>query len=288
MTKKQRLTAISIWIIAVLLFAFSIYVKFVDRGYTEVSFIDVGQGDSCFIQTDNLSSVLIDGGDKGCGTNTLIPFFKYKSVMSLDAVFVSHLHNDHASGIEELINNGFKIGHIYMSDKAKKSENYNEFETLVNTNNIPLTFMNDDDKISIDNTTFTAINSPAEHNDENELSLVLRFDCGTNSILFTGDISSSTESEILSDPDIDTDILKVAHHGSSGSSSIDFINAVSPELSVISVGENNKYHHPNDKTLLKYDFLDIPIVRTDYDGTISIIMTDNDIRRLDFSRKREG
>ena len=288
MTKNQRLTAISIWIIAVLLFAFSIYVKFVDRGYTEVCFIDVGQGDSCFIQTDNLSSVLIDGGDKGCGTNTLIPFFKYKSVMSLDAVFVSHLHDDHVSGIEEIINNGFKIKHIYMSDKVKKSENYNEFEKLISNNNISYTFMNDDDTITIDNTTFTAINTSAEHSDENELSLVLRFDCGNNSILFTGDISSTTENEILSDPDVDTDILKVAHHGSSGSSSIDFINAVSPELSVISVGENNKYHHPNDKTLLKYDFLDIPIVRTDYDGTISIIMTDNDIRRLDFSRKREG
>lgn len=288
MTKNQRLTAILIWTMAILLFVFSIYVKFVDRGYTEVCFIDVGQGDSCFIQTDNLSSVLIDGGDKGCGTNTLIPFFKYKSVMSLDAVFVSHLHDDHVSGIEEIINNGFKIKHIYMSDKVKKSENYNEFEKLISNNNISYTFMNDDDTITIDNTTFTAINTSAEHNDENELSLVLRFDCGSNSILFTGDISSTTESEILSDSDVDTDILKVAHHGSSGSSSIDFINAVSPELSVISVGENNKYHHPNDKTLLKYDSLDIPIIRTDYDGTISIIMTDNDIRRLDFSRKREG
>lgn len=288
MTKKQRITAILIWIIAVFLFALSIYVGFIDRGYTEVSFIDVGQGDSCFIQTDNMSSILIDGGDRSCGTKILIPFFKYKSVMKLDAVFVSHLHDDHITGIEELINNRFKIAHIYMSDKVKQSKNYNEFEKLVTTNNIPFTFMNDDDKISIDNITFTAINSSAEHNDENELSLVLRFDCGTNSILFTGDISSITENEILSDPDIDTDILKVAHHGSAGSSSIEFINAVSPELSVISVGENNKYHHPNDKTLLKYDFLDIPIVRTDYDGTISIIMTDNDIRRLDFSRKREG
>ena len=288
MTKKQRITAILIWIIAVFLFALSIYVGFIDRGYTEVSFIDVGQGDSCFIQTDNMSSILIDGGDRSCGTKILIPFFKYKSVMKLDAVFVSHLHDDHITGIEELINNRFKIAHIYMSDKVKQSKNYNEFENLVTTNNIPFTFMNDDDKISIDNITFTAINSSAEHSDENELSLVLRLDCGTNSILFTGDISSSTESEILSDTDIDTDILKVAHHGSSGSSSIEFINAVSPELSVISVGENNKYHHPNDKTLLKYDFLDIPIVRTDYDGTISIIMTDNDIRRLDFSRKSEG
>ena len=288
MTKKQRITAILIWIIAVFLFALSIYVGFIDRGYTEVSFIDVGQGDSCFIQTDNMSSILIDGGDRSCGTKILIPFFKYKSVMKLDAVFVSHLHDDHITGIEELINNRFKIAHIYMSDKVKQSKNYNEFEKLVTTNNIPFTFMNDDDKISIDNITFTAINSSAEHNDKNELSLVLRFDCGTNSILFTGDISSITENEILSDPDIDTDILKVAHHGSAGSSSIEFINAVSPELSVISVGENNKYHHPNDKTLLKYDFLDIPIVRTDYDGTISIIMTDNDIRRLDFSRKREG
>ena len=288
MTKKQRLTAISIWIIAVFLFALSIYVGFIDRGYTEVSFIDVGQGDSCFIQTDNMSSILIDGGDRSCGTKILIPFFKYKSVMKLDAVFVSHLHDDHITGIEELINSRFKISHIYMSDKVTQSKNYNEFEKLVTANNIPFTFMNDDDKISIDNVTFTAINSSAEHSNENEQSLVLRLDCGANSILFTGDISSTTESEILSDSDIDTDILKVAHHGSAGSSSIDFINAVSPELSVISVGENNKYHHPNDKTLLKYNILDIPVVRTDYDGTISIIMTDNDIRRLDFSRKREG
>ena len=287
MTKKQRLTVIFIWIFAVSLFSFSIYTTFIDRGYAEVCFIDVGQGDSCFIKTDNLSSILIDGGDKGCGTRTLIPFFKLKSVMSLDAVFISHLHSDHMKGIEEIINDGFKIKHIYVSNQIKKSVNYSDFENLANNNNIPYTFMNDGDKVMIDDILFTAVNPAEEYSDENESSLVLRLDYGTNSILFTGDIPSSIEKDITSDPDVDTDILKVPHHGSSGSSSIDFINSVSPELSVISVGENNKYHHPSEKTVLKYNSLDIPIVRTDYDGTISIIMTDNDIKRLDFSRKRE-
>lgn len=287
MTKKQRLTLISVWISAILLLSASVYITFIDRGYTEVCFIDVGQGDSCFIQTNNLSSVLIDGGDLNSGNRILSPFLRLKSVNKLDAVFVSHLHSDHLKGIEELMADDFEIKQIYMSYKAENSERYEAFKRLADSKNISCTLLADGDTVTVDNTSFTAVIPACDYDDENNSSLVLRFECGVNSILFTGDIASAAEEDIISDCNIDTDIVKVPHHGSASSSGIDFINAVSPEISVISVGKNNKYKHPSEKTVYKYNYLNIPIIRTDYDGTISFIMTVDDIKQLNFSRKRE-
>lgn len=286
MTRKQKYTLVILWILAATLFCCSVYLTFYDRGYTEVCFIDVEQGDCGFIQTDKLSAVLIDGGDRGKGEYTLIPFLRSKSVGHLDAVFVSHMHSDHYSGIKELMENDFPIDKIYISKQAENNKNYEGFKKLADERNIPVYDLTDGNEVVIDNVKFSVIQSDKEYKNENDTSLILRVDCGENSILFTGDATSTAEEDILENPKIDTDILKVPHHGSAGSSSDEFIDANTPELSVISVGEDNKYNHPSEKVLQKMENRGIPVVRTDMDGTVTIIMTDDDIKSIDLSRKR--
>ena len=286
MTKKQTSVIFLLWIIAIALSLVAVYVTFINRGYTEVAFIDVGQGDACFIQTDRLSTVLIDGGDKGEGKYTLKSFLDIKSERCVDAVFLSHMHADHINGIVELLDTETEIKQIYVSEYAKDEEGYDKLLTAAENKNAPIKELHGGDVVKIDNVTFKVIGERQNYTDQNDMSMVLRFECGENSILFTGDATAKAEDNIL-DEDIDTDILKVAHHGSSGSTDIDFLERVTAELFVISVGEDNRYKHPSGKTLGRLKAFDAPIVRTDYDGTISIIMTDDDIKDIKLSRERE-
>ncbi len=287
MTKKQVTILSVLWILAVVLSCLAIYVTFINRGYTEVSFIDVGQGDSCFIQTDRLSSVLIDGGDEGIGEYVLESFLRTKSERCIDAVFLSHMHSDHISGIVELMETDIEIKQIYVSEYAETEDGFPKLENRAKDKNIPITVLSGGDIVPIDNVTFKVIGERQNYTDQNDMSMVLRFDCGENSILFTGDMTHRAEDDVLYSEDIDTDVLKVAHHGSAGSSDLDFLDKVTADLFVISVGRDNKYNHPSKKTMNRLNSYKVPVARTDYDGTISLIMTDTDIKNIEFSRERE-
>lgn len=282
---NQKRTLKILWIIAITLSVIAVWVSFVDCGYTEVCFIDVGQGDSCFIKTEKCSSILIDGGDEGSGRYVLEPFLRNHQTLSLDAVFISHLHSDHMQGITELLDNNYKIDKIYIPDITAEENNYSYLKNLTDQKGVSLIPLSAGDTIQIDEVIFTILSSGTSYEEENDNSLVMRLDCGENSILFTGDATKAVEHTIPSES-LDTDFLKVAHHGSYTSSSKDFLKAVSPEMSIISVGENNSYNHPSERTLLQYKVLNLPIARTDYDGTISIIMTQDDILNILYSRER--
>lgn len=287
---RRRAVLIILWITAVCLASCAVYVTFTDRGYTEVCFLDVGQGDSCFIMTDNRSSILIDGGDNGSGTYILKPFLTQKFVKRLDAVFISHLHADHIKGITELLEQNFPISTIYISAASADSGKYADFLNIAQRHGADVKELSSGSAVDIDNVKFTVAASGFDGdtgNDENARSMLLRFDCGENSILFTGDAPRKEENQLLGNPIIDTDFLKVGHHGSNSSSGSEFLSEVSPELSIISVGENNMYNHPSPQTLKTFTELDMPVMRTDYCGTVTIVMTDNDIRNISGSRVRK-
>lgn len=291
MRSKQLKTLIITWIVAICLALCAAYVTFIDCGYTKVCFLDVGQGDSCYIKTESGSTILIDGGDKGSGKYVLEPFLRKEFALKLDAVFISHIHNDHMMGIIELLESDYDIDTVYVSDRASASDGYENLARLAEKNSVTIKTIVGGDTVKVDNIIFSVVASGyvgAGEEDENDNSLILRMDCGENSVLFTGDATGRYEKQIMDSTEIDTDFLKVGHHGSYTSSGVNFLKKVSPEISIICVGQDNRYGLPSEHTLMTMDELSIPVMRTDYDGTISIIMTDDDVKNIEGSRERSG
>lgn len=283
--KHKYFLPVTLAVVSLFMVLYASYVGFFDRGYNEVSFIDVGEGDSAFIKTRHHKTMLIDGGNTGSGENTIIPYLRSKFTDRIDAVFISHMHDDHVIGIIEMIENEFPISKIYISKNADKKS---ELTRTADKYGIPLIELTKGDMICIDNTVFTVIadRSEFESDDENDNSMILKMDCGENSFLFTGDAEAEYEAELLNS-DIDVDFLKVAHHGSDTSSSEEFVQKVSPKLAIISVGEFNFYGHPSAKTIETFKKLDIPVLRTDIGGTVTITMDERDIKNIETSEDKE-
>lgn len=224
-----------------------------------VYFIDVGQGDSALIVTKNNKSVLIDtGGKVGSNYNLMksnvIPFFKSIGIRKLDYLFITHGDYDHAGYGIDLVNN-FNVKNRF-TNKGK----YNSLEKKLNIKSFNNSY------IKIDNVEIYSLNSKL-YNNENSDSLVLLVIIDNYKLLFMGDASINTEKDIMNNYDIgDVFILKVGHHGSKTSSSEEFINSVNPKYSIISVGKNNKFGHPNKEVL--DNLSNSKIYRTDIDGSI--------------------
>ncbi len=217
-----------------------------NRLTSEVSFVNVGQGD-CTLIRHHQKTILIDTGGltyNDIANGTLIPYLRKKRIYKIDAVFITHYDYDHYGALENL-QKEYKVANVY--------DYYSSFPISVNG----LTFNN----YNIYGTT---------SNEENDRSLVLSFNILNKDFLIMGDAPSWIENKIMNDYDkIPCDILKLGHHGSDTSSSERFIQYTSPEIAIVSCGKNNKFGHPSKSvidTLKKYH---IPIRRTDLEGTIT-------------------
>ena len=234
-----------------------------------VYFIDVGQGDSALIVTKNNKSILIDTGGKVGGNYSLmksnvIPFFKSIGIRKLDYLFITHGDYDHAGYGIDLVNN-FNVKNRF-TNKGK----YNSLEKRLNVKSFNNSY------IKIDNVEIYSLNSKL-YNNENSDSLVLLVIIDNYKLLFMGDASINTEKDIIDNYDIgDVFILKVGHHGSKTSSSEEFIDNVNPKYSIISVGKNNKFGHPNKEVL--DNLSSSKIYRTDIDGSIMFKIKKNKLR----------
>lgn len=278
MSRRKRTALIFAYIFAAVVAVFAVRILFFSRGCFEVIFADVGQGDASVILTKHYKTVLIDGGTSENGKYALTDILRQNGIAKVSAAFISHMQEDHVGGIVELIEQGTEIERLYVGECAAESDGYSDVERAAETHGIPVNPLSKGEVVDIDGAVFTVLSSgDAESSDENDNMQVLRCDIGSNSILFAGDATKKLEEQLAENPLSDTDILKVPHHGSSYSSSESFISAVSPTLSVISVGKNNRFGHPDERTLKALDNAGSAILRTDLDGTVSIIMTEDDI-----------
>lgn len=245
----------------------------------EMTFLDVGQGDSTFIMTPSRKAFLIDGGGRPAnssssfdvGHDIILPFLYYKGVLKLDGIFISHTDTDHIGGILSLIKE-IKVDKIFIGEQKVTDDNFKALMKIADLKNIPVVFLNRGDKIKADNIVFDVLN-PGEFIEENPINnnaLVFKVIYKNAEFLFTGDIEKEAEKK-LEKFDITSDVLKVAHHGSNTSSTRDFINKVKPDICVIQVGKNN-YGQP-DAYVLKYLNSVSKVYRTDEDGAV-IIKTD--------------
>ena len=240
----------------------------------EVYFFDVGQGDSIFIETPNKKQILIDGGpDKTVleKLNQAMPFYD----QTIDLIILTHPDADHLTGLIEVLEY-YQIGHILTSGFQKDTAGYQEWQRLIKEKEIPLTIAQIGQNIVLQDGIVLEILWPDQSlissysNPVNNVSVVGRLVYGDIEIFLTGDIENKVE-KYLVDQDIwlESDILKLAHHGSKTSSIQSFINKVNPKISVISVGENNKYNHPHETVLERLK--NSTIYRTDKNGDIQIL-----------------
>ena len=244
-------------------------------GLMRVHFIDVGQGDCSFIELGNGHTMLIDAGNNENG-DEIVDYIEDLQYSDIDYVLATHPHEDHIGGMAEIIEN-FDIDIFYMPWAVSTSYTYeNMLDTLsekrveVHKAELGRTILSSG-PIEI---TVLSPEEDAEYSDLNDASAVVRLQYGETVFLFTGDAGEMIE-EDLCNFNIDSDVLKVGHHGSETSSSEAFIQKVSPEIAVISCGENNSYGHPDEITLDTLKKYDVDIYRTDESGTIIVTADQN-------------
>jgi len=242
-------------------------VQYDDSADLQVCFLDVGQADSILITCQG-HAMLIDAGTNDAA-DTVVSFLKEKGITTLDYVVGTHPHEDHIGGMDAVIEN-FDVKNVLMPKVETDTKTFEDVLDAVSDKGLQITAPSQGDTYALGDAELTAENCLApDDNDLNNSSIVLRLDFGSVSVLFTGDSGESAEQAILdSGTDIDCDVLKVGHHGSSDSTSQAFLNAVTPEYAVISCGQDNDYGHPAADTLDRLDAAGVKLFRTDEQGTV--------------------
>jgi competence protein ComEC len=249
-----------------------------------VNFLDVGQGDSTFVETPQHHQILIDGGPD------LTVLSKLQKLMpaqdrSIDLIILSHPEKDHFAGLLEVLKR-YQVDYVLWTGIVRDTPEYKEWVDLLELskmNGTKVITAVKDQEIIAGNVVIDTI-YPKEDlagqklkNTSNDSGVVSQIIFGNNSLLFTGDISSVAEKEIVNSIDnFKIDVLKVAHHGSKYSTSDLFLERVKPEIAIISVGKNS-YGHPTPETLQRLENFGIKVKRTDIDGDIKMVSDGNNI-----------
>lgn len=230
----------------------------------EVVMFDVGEADSMLISTPSKKvNILIDTG-RGIDINNIIIYLKSIGISKLNYLIITHGDEDHIGGALYLIDN-FKVDNVILN-KGDYTEL--EVELITHLKNKNIKYTNNINKIPLLGSYMYLLNTKKFSN-ENDNSIVTYFEYQKYKFLFMGDSSSKTEEYLINNYNLtNISFLKVGHHGSNTSSSTHFINKITPKVSLISVGRNNFYHHPNKEVLTNLS--NSVIYRTDINKSIKI------------------
>lgn len=250
------------------------------------TFLDVGQGDAVFVEFPNGKNMLIDAGPRGlhtdAGRRVVVPFLKNKNIDYIDAVVVSHPHNDHGGGVPSLLRE-IRVGRVLDAGSKTQSSLLREYHHLVDSLNVPYRRIIAGDTIDCGRDVRLYVVHPSGRfiphdtsgrNINNE-SVVMKLAYGNTSMLFAGDAEEEAEEIVVRRYNgfLRSDVLKVGHHGSGTSSTERFLAATSPAVAVISVGRNNKFRHPSQIVLGRLREKNVRVYRTDEQNAV-ILMSD--------------
>lgn len=231
-----------------------------------VHFIDVGQADCALVMCDG-AYMLIDGGNAE-DSDLVFSYLKTRGIDHLDYMVATHAHEDHIGGLS---------GAAYAATVGTALSPVTEGTTKVFKNlvkslekqNVTLTVPSVGDTFSLGSAQVEVLGPVQEYDEPNDTSIVLRIQYGGTSFLFTGDMESTAEADLVeSGARLSATVLKVGHHGSSSSTSYRFLREVLPDYAVISAGTDNKYGHPTEATLSRLEDAEAQIYRTDLHGTV--------------------
>ena len=232
----------------------------------KVHYLDVGQGDSIFVELPNNETMLIDAAESYQSEN-IINYLKNLNYQKIDYVIGTHPHTDHIGGLKDIINT-FEIGKIYMPKVISTTKTYESLLMAIKDKNLKINTAKAG--TSIIDTDALKINILAPNNsiytELNNYSVVTKITYGTTKFLFMGDAEKLSENEIKEN--VTADVIKIGHHGSNTSSSIDFIKKVNAKYGIISVGLNNKYNLPKEETITNWENSGTKIYLTSTNGTI--------------------
>lgn len=234
-----------------------------------VHYIDVKQGDSTFIEFPNDKTMLIDAGKKEQGSN-VVNYIKNLGYNKIDYVVGTHPDADHIGGLATVIES-FAIGSIYMPKKSSTTQTYLNLLKVIKNKGLTIhTAISGVNIISLDNLKLDIISPTKEYETSNESSAVIKIVYKNRKFLFMADATTDNEADIKAD--VESDVVKVGHHGSDTSSKEEFVQKTKAKYAVISVGENS-YHHPYDIIVKRWENIGAEVLRTDKLGSI-VISTD--------------
>lgn len=297
--KSKKDIPLLILIIAIIGYIFATYGENLSSSLTEegnlnqnnvttdlkVYFFDVGQADSILISNNN-HHLLIDAGNNEDGP-LLVKYIKEKlNIDSFEYVIGTHPHEDHIGGLDDIINN-FNIKKLYLPDVITTTKTFEDVLNAIERHNLSITIPKIGEKFKLGEADLNIIYTGTNTSDLNSTSIIIKMIFGNYSYLFTGDTTSEIEKLILKE-NIDVDVLKVAHHGSEYSSSLEFLQKVTPSYAIISVGKNNSYNHPSTTTINRLKKYTNNIYLTSELGTILLTSDGQKINISTFKTNLDG
>lgn len=263
--------------------------------YLQITCLDVGQGDGIVIQTPEGKNYLIDGGSSsksGTGRYQMLPFLKSRGISRIDGIFISHVDEDHISGVREILElqaqglTSVYVSSLYLPKWQDPPENWSNLEELGRQAGVRIHIVKRGDALQSGEMKlcFLAPEEGAKGEDVNEDGMVIQLEYAGFSGLFTGDIGEKTEKDLL--PYLkDVDFLKVGHHGSKYSTCSAFLEKIKPENGVISCSETNTYGHPSPETIQRLQECGCEVAYTMKSGAVTVYADGEHVKMEGFLSK---
>jgi len=246
---------------------------------SQVTYINVGQGDSTLIQNNN-QTVLIDAGHGDGYENASLNYLKEHSINTLDALILTHCDADHINDAKNIIYQ-LNVKKIYMSSRTSSSYTYMKLLNAIKEKKKKITVpkVGDTFQVGVGSIEFIGVGEGAQNN--NDSSLCMRYDDGYHRFVFTGDAAESMEKKLNK---VQCDVFQAGHHGSAYSNSDNLLSRMKASYVVVSCGKDNMYGHPHKEALQRFSRYNMVVYRTDELGTIRCVSKKN---KLTFNGKEE-